>query len=915
MDHDVVSVLLDILVVLVAAKIAAEVAERIGIPAVVGEIVAGVLVGPSVLDLVGGGDVLRTLGELGVVLLLLEVGMEMDLGELGKVGRTSLFVGSVGVVAPLLLGLAAASALGFDFNTSLFVAAALTATSVGITARVFGELRALATTEARVVLGAAVADDVMGLVVLTVVVRVVTEGTVSALDVTEIVVVALGFLVFGGLLALWVAPKLFDAIERHARSAGTIVALALAFTLVFAELADAAQLAVVVGAFLAGLALGRTQQAPRIRRELAPVGHLFVPVFFLQIGIDVDVSQFGDATVLRDAALLLGVAVVGKLVSAVGTAGTPCDKLLVGLGMLPRGEVGLIFATIGLSSGVLGDDLYAALLIVVLATTLITPVLLRRRFERVQRRAASQEPATATRWNPPPGGWIGIVDGEAVLTTRPNPHHAAEVAFVAARWVARARPSAALLDWFAAVRSESLPWTDRTTKAFTDLLAAGTHRSWRFLDALDVLPRAAPELAEALRGRRDDAFELEPTRLHRWDTLARLAELRATEAGAAAWGALTFPDRLLVAAFLLDVLGDRRDAATTTQRFVERLGTGNAAAHEIATLALEPDLMTDLARHDHGRDEPAVLSLAVRLRGPETAQASYILALVRSEGNVVQEARLAELHDLVQRTFRDPLFGPEVEALVTRRRAEAAQQVVGDAARWIERAPREYLVQQAPEVIARHAELLAAWERAGRRHVEVAVHGEATPEGDWVVDIVAADRPALLGRAAGALSDRDHTVRRALAVTWPAGPALESFQMTGSPPADPGVLSATLTAAVDAPLVTEAVQGAQISFDDAASPWYTVCEITAPDAPRLLAAIAAAFAAAGVDVHAAVVATDDGIATDRFELSRHGARLHAEARTEIREHLERGVELPGRRRALGRWLDRRMEGVSSLTRQ
>ena len=141
MDHDVVSVLLDILVVLVAAKVAAEVAERIGIPAVVGEIVAGILVGPSVLGLVGGGDVLRTLGELGVVLLLLEVGMEMDLGELGKVGKTSLFVATVGVRrAARARASGRRSAVGFDFNTSLFVAAALTATSVGITARVFGDL-------------------------------------------------------------------------------------------------------------------------------------------------------------------------------------------------------------------------------------------------------------------------------------------------------------------------------------------------------------------------------------------------------------------------------------------------------------------------------------------------------------------------------------------------------------------------------------------------------------------------------------------------------------------------------------------------------------------------------------------------------------------------------------------------------
>ena len=271
MSHDVISVLLDILIVLVAAKVAAEVAERIHIPAVVGEIVAGIIVGPSVLGLVGNGDVLRTLGELGVVLLLLEVGMEMDLAELGRVGRVSLTVAVIGVVAPLVLGLGAMSAIGDDFNTSLFVAAALTATSVGITARVFGDLGALSTSEARVVLGAAVADDVIGLVVLTVVVRVVTQGTISVAGVAGVLAGAIAFLVVGGALALWIAPHLFSWLERISRSAGTLVALALAFTLALAELADVASLAVVVGAFLAGLALGRTRQSNRIRRELAPL--------------------------------------------------------------------------------------------------------------------------------------------------------------------------------------------------------------------------------------------------------------------------------------------------------------------------------------------------------------------------------------------------------------------------------------------------------------------------------------------------------------------------------------------------------------------------------------------------------------------------------------------------------------------
>ena len=353
---DVTAVLLDILIVLVAAKVAVEIAERVNVPAVVAEIVAGMIIGPSVLSLVGSEQTLRVLGELGVILLLLGVGMEMDLGELGAVGRAAMSVAVVGVVVPMVGGYAVATALGHDSNQSLFIGAALSATSVGITARVFSDLRALATVEARTVLGAAVADDVLGLVILTVVVRLVSEGSVSIADVALIVAVAVGFLVVTAALGSRFAPGLFHLLDRHAKSAGTLVALALAFTLAFAELADAAKLAPIVGAFVAGLALSGSSAKERIQRELAPVGHLFIPVFFLGIGIDVEVESFVKPEVLGIAAGLLVVAVIGKVVASVGVFGSPGDKWLIGLGMIPRGEVGLIFATIGLNEGILGEE-------------------------------------------------------------------------------------------------------------------------------------------------------------------------------------------------------------------------------------------------------------------------------------------------------------------------------------------------------------------------------------------------------------------------------------------------------------------------------------------------------------------------------------------------------------------------------
>jgi len=377
-------VLVDILVVLVAAKVAAEVTERIGIPVVVGEILAGLIIGPSVLNLVSAGDVLRVLAELGVILLLLDVGLEMDLAELTAVGRAALLVASIGVVVPFAGGMAVGVAFGLPGKEALFVGAALTATSVGITARVFGDLRSLATTEARTVLAAAVADDVMGLLVLTVVVRLATSGHVSALDVAVVVGVALAFLMAVSALAVRVVPGVFSLVDRHSRSSGTLVALALAFTLALSELARAAKLAPIIGAFVAGVALSRSSAASRIRRELIPVGHLLIPVFFLEIGIDTQVRDFAKLEVLGLAGALAVVAVAGKLISGIGMSGSSGDRVVVGMGMIPRGEVGLIFATVGLRQHIVGRTDYSALLLVVLATTLLAPPLLRHRLTRTR---------------------------------------------------------------------------------------------------------------------------------------------------------------------------------------------------------------------------------------------------------------------------------------------------------------------------------------------------------------------------------------------------------------------------------------------------------------------------------------------------------------------------------------------------
>ena len=388
--YDLALILGNLLIIIIVARLAAELAERIKIPAVLGEIIAGIIIGPSALGLIDPiknldvANMVLLLGEIGVILLLFQVGLEMDLGEMAKVGKPALLVALIGVLVPFAAGFGVARAFGESGEISLFIGAALTATSVGITARVLGDLRALALRESRIVLGAAVADDVLGLIILTVVVKVVTEGSISASVVLETIGLALGFLVITGLLAIYVIPKAFTRIDRVAKSSTTIVAVSFALMLAFSLLANQAKLAFIIGAFMAGLAVGRSQQHERIAEGLNPLGHIFIPVFFASIGINADLDAMFQPSVLALATVLTVVAIIGKLVAGFGIGRSPGDKLLIGIGMIPRGEVGLIFASIGLSKGILDDELYGALLLMVLVTTLITPPLLRLKLAKHQ---------------------------------------------------------------------------------------------------------------------------------------------------------------------------------------------------------------------------------------------------------------------------------------------------------------------------------------------------------------------------------------------------------------------------------------------------------------------------------------------------------------------------------------------------
>ncbi len=892
---DVGEVLLNVLIVLVFAKLAAEASERVGVPAVVGEIVAGLLIGPSLLGLVGDDQTLRVLAELGVILLLLDVGLHMDLADLTAVGRSALSVAVVGVVVPFVAGYAVALGLGLDGRQPLFLGAALTATSVGITARVFGDLRALSSSEARTVLGAAVADDVIGLVILTVVVRIADGGDVSPLGVAGVIALATGFLVVSGWLGIRLGPWLFDRVQAHARSSGTLVALALAYALGLAELATLARLAPIVGAFAAGLSLSRSHAAEQIRRELTPVGHLFIPVFFLQIGIDARIGAFGRPAVLALAGALLVVGVAGKVVAGLAAGRVGADRLLIGLGMIPRGEVGLIFAGIGLRDGILGPDPYAALLLVVLLSTVMTPPLLRWRLLRL-RPAPTAVPIAEPM---PAHGWLAVDDGHVELAATPPATSRLVVALEAARRCRDdLRPGERLVAWLEATSQVAPTWDGDATRALFALLREGDVRSWRFLEVTGVLGRALPELAEALHRRRADPHDLNPASAFTWSLVDAVRRtMHRDELGRRAAAPLPHPERLLLAALVLDCAGDDRPVVVA-RRLVARLDMSAQAEQDIAGLVADAGLLRAAAARLDALREEHVLTLAAHLHSAARARMLYLLTIAYGDLEVWERSLLDELHGLVLAALAQPgVADRDTRNLVERRRAEAIR-LAGRDQQVIERidaAPRGYLLCESAPDVARHAKLLRPLPPRGR--VRVYTAPLSTPH-EWRVDVAGRDREGLLASVTQALARVDADVLDATVATWPDGAAVESFRVRGRSVPDPSVIEAAVAAAFDQPLTSPAVRDAEVVWDDEGSPWYTLCTITAADRPGLLHSFAVALAGAGAQVHAAEVTTAEGDAVDRFSLTdRTSRKLDPQLREAVETALRKGAVV--RRRRLG----------------
>jgi Kef-type K+ transport system membrane component KefB len=422
--------LLWLAIIILAARLFAPVAQRVGFPAVLGELLLGVVLGNLGLlgfhyfDTIAKDPIIMFMAELGVIILLLQIGLETRLGDLVSVGVRASLVGAVGIAVPFALGAFVVGPLllsGLEFNAYLFLGATLAATSVGITGRVFRDLGKLKMPEAQIVLGAAVIDDVLGLVILAVVSSLVQAGTVSLGQVAWIIAKAVLFL--GGSIAIGraIAPRLLAWASRLDSSQSMLFSLVLVAGLFMAWLAHKVGLAPIIGAFAAGLLFEpvflKEFETPKVVQEIEPllpaavdaekmrkihavlarhtshqhehmiepIGYFFVPVFFVLTGMQVDLTALADPKVVMVALGITVAAVAGKLVAGF-VAGKGKNPWLVGWGMVPRGEVGLIFAMVGKQLGVMNEAMFSVIVIMVILTTLLTPpiltVLLRRQAAR-----------------------------------------------------------------------------------------------------------------------------------------------------------------------------------------------------------------------------------------------------------------------------------------------------------------------------------------------------------------------------------------------------------------------------------------------------------------------------------------------------------------------------------------------------
>lgn len=411
------AVLLSLVVIYLASKFGGELSNRVGLPPVLGELVGGVFVGTSVLHLLvfpeGGADsssslimtflqataglspeatptvyaaqseVVYVLAELGVIILLFEIGLESNLKDLMAVGVQATIVAVAGVITPFAAGtVGLITFFGVSPIPAIFAGAALTATSIGITSKVLSEIGRLNSKEGQIILGAAVIDDVLGIIVLAVVASLAKDGEVDTTKVIYLIISATAFLL-GAIILGNVFNKSFVAIADQLKTRGELLIPAFVFAFVMAYFAAMIQLEAILGAFAAGLVLEETDKRKELQKQVVPIADILVPIFFVTVGAKTDLGVLNPSIPsnregLIMATFLIVVAIIGKVITGLTIFGQPeINRLAIGVGMIPRGEVGLVFAGVGAASGVLSKPLGAAIIMMVILTTFSAPPLLR----------------------------------------------------------------------------------------------------------------------------------------------------------------------------------------------------------------------------------------------------------------------------------------------------------------------------------------------------------------------------------------------------------------------------------------------------------------------------------------------------------------------------------------------------------
>ena len=391
------NLLIQIAGIIIAARLFAEIARRFHVPPIFGELIAGVVLGPSLLGWITPNEVIRLLAEIGIILLLFEVGLQTDINRLIKAGPQSTLVALIGFVMPFFLGFLL-SYVFFELSLliSLFIGGTLTATSIGVTVRILRDMGRHNSHEGQVVLGAAVIDDLLGVFLLAVLYEFAIQGEVNIESSARIIVLVLLFFIIAPFIARLIAP-LIKHLHDTSHVPGAIPVLLVALVLIFAYVAHGIGAPHLIGGFVAGVSLSRRFFLPfaaslqfskefgdHVHSQMKPIIQLFTPIFFVMVGLSLDLStvDWGSGFIWAFSLSLLVVAIIGKLIAPWLLKRSVYSRTIIGMAMVPRGEVGLIFAELGRVSGIFSNEVYAGLILVVAYTTLAAPLWIKMFYER-----------------------------------------------------------------------------------------------------------------------------------------------------------------------------------------------------------------------------------------------------------------------------------------------------------------------------------------------------------------------------------------------------------------------------------------------------------------------------------------------------------------------------------------------------